>query len=234
MIMNCIPRMRLLVPLLIVALPGCSLGRGTPPLEQYVLGAAAPAPPTAADAEGVAVGVRRLDLASYLAQPSIVVRRGPNQIVISEFHRWGEDLDAGVNRVVARHLRATPLVRTADVAPWPMRTRHDYLLQIHLSRFEGVAVPGEMEGAVQMVAEWEIIEPGGGTVLARGRTDFRETGWTVGDYAGLVMLLDRGVSELAGDVAGCIANVVASGAEAVAVTATHPLACGPAAVRAAR
>lgn len=226
--------MRLLVPLLIMALPGCSLGRGTPPLEQYVLGAATPASVAADDAAGLAVGVRRLDLASYLAQPSIIVRRGANQIVISEFHRWGEDLDAGVNRVVARHLKETLLVRTADVAPWPIRTRHDYLVQIHVSRFEGEAASGAMEGAAQLVAEWEILEPGGGTVLARGRTDYRETGWTVGDYAGLVLLLDRGVSDLAGDVAGCIANVVASGAQAVAVTARQPLACGPAVVRAAR
>lgn len=232
--MNSMLRARLLVPLLTMALPGCSLGRGTPPLEQYVLGAATPASTAVDDAAGLAVGIRRLDLASYLAQPSIIVRRGANRIVISEFHRWGEDLDAGVNRVVARHLKATPLVRTADVAPWPIRTRHDYLVQIHVSRFEGVAASGAMEGAAQLVAEWEIIEPDGGTILARGRTDYQETGWTVGDYAGLVLLLDRGVSDLAGDVAGCIANVVASGAAAVAVTTTQPLTCGPAAVRAAR
>jgi uncharacterized protein len=191
----------------------CSLGRNTPVLEQYVLGGAPIAQTApAGTAPGLAVGVRRLDLAPYLAVPAIIVRRGEHQIVVSQYHRWGEDLDAGISRAVARYLTATPAVRSADVAPWPLRAPHDFLVQIRVSRFEGTAAEGAMEGGAHMSAAWQIIQSGGGAVLARGDTNFNEPGWTVGDYAGLVTRLDRGVGQLATDIAVCLAHVAASGA----------------------
>jgi hypothetical protein len=44
-------------------------------------------------------------------------------------------------------------------------------------------------------------------VLARGTTDRRSPGWTVGDYAGLVTLLDEGLDVLAGDLIAGIAGL---------------------------
>ena len=76
---------------------GCfSLGRTPPPQKHFVLGADggsrdAFVPPVSFD---ITIGVRRLKLASYLASPFMVVRRGPNQVDFAEFHRWGEPLEA--------------------------------------------------------------------------------------------------------------------------------------------
>jgi uncharacterized protein len=209
-------------------LPGCvSLGRDSPRLELYVIGAAAPevvAPtPRLAD---VTIGLRRLQLAPYLATPAIVVRRGSHEILTSEYHRWGEDLGEGINRAVARHLgNGGQQFRTVDVAPWPVRSRYDYLVQLNISRFEGVvraeAAPanvvdavgeaGAAGGAVHVVATWEIIRQQDGTVVTRGTTEFREGGWRVGDYAALVALLDRGLVVLARDVTAALGGVVAAG-----------------------
>jgi uncharacterized protein len=203
--------------LLLASLPGCfSLGRDSPPLEQYVIGGApltrtlAPIP----GLDGVAVGVRRMDLAPYIAAPAIVVRRGTHEVVRSDFHRWGEDPADGINRAVARHLADAASFIAVDVAPWPVRSRYDYLIQLRVTRFEGV-VPVESsatEGAAHVRATWEIIRQHDGTVLARGVTEHVENGWSVGDYAGLVALLNQGLAVLAHEVAAAIGGLAAAGA----------------------
>ncbi len=198
--------------LILVSLPACfALGRDSPPLEVYVIGGAS-SPEHAAQIPGlagIAIGVRRLDLAPYLATPAIAVRRGTHEIVTSDFHRWGEDPGEGINRAVARHLAAAAPFRVVDVAPWPVRSRYDYLIQLRVTRFEGVA-PDEAAapvGAAHVRASWEIIRQQDETVLARGVTDHRADGWSVGDYAALVALLDQGLAVLARDVASAIGGL---------------------------
>jgi hypothetical protein len=42
------------------------------------------------------LGLRRLDLTTYLATQSIVVRRGAHGMLMSDdFNRWGEDPESG-------------------------------------------------------------------------------------------------------------------------------------------
>jgi len=223
----------LLSPLALLTFVGCfSLSRDTPPLQQYVLGgtAAASIAAPSADPTGVTVGVRRLDLAPYLATPAVVVRRGAHQIVHSEFHRWGEDPGEGITRAVAGYLAAETSISAVDSAPWSAGSRHDYLVQLHVVRFEGVvpADSGVVDGEVQLLATWEILRPMDGVVLARGTTDHRERGWTVGDYAGLVTSLDRGLNGLASDVAICVRQLAsAPPPTGDAGASPDPVMCGP-------
>jgi uncharacterized protein len=221
---------RLLVAALLLAmLPGCAgLGRDSPRLELYVIGGAVSpevAAPTAGLA-GVTVGVRRLHLAPYLATPAIVVRRGAHEVMTSDYHRWGEDLAEGINRAVARRLGDGAQFRAVDVAPWPVRSRYDYLVQLHVARFEGV-VPAQASptsaaagnagapgGAVHVVATWEIVRQQDEAVLARGTTEFREGGWRVGDYSALVALMDRGLVVLARDLTAALGGIVGGAVEA--------------------
>jgi uncharacterized lipoprotein YmbA len=192
------------------AATGCvSLGRESPPLEQYVLGGGRSPEGAAAsrDGAGLAIGVRRIDLASYLATPAIVVRHGANRIVVSDFHRWAEDVGEGINRLVARHIAAGGAVQAVTVAPWPVRAHHDYLLQLRVTRFEGMVDSLAAEGSVRVTAAWEVIHPEDGTVAARGWTDYQRGGWRVSDYAALVVMLEAGLEELATDVLGCLTRV---------------------------
>jgi uncharacterized lipoprotein YmbA len=202
---------------LLLVLAGCfSLSRDTPVLHQYVLGGG----PVAVSADmspepvGQTIGLRRLDLAPYLAAPAVVVRRGQHQIVLSEYHRWVEDPAEGINRAVAAYLAAAGPYRAVDVAPWTVQSRYDYLIQLHISRFEGLAPEDSMatEGGVRVVASWEILNQQNGIVHARGTTDYQETGWRVGDYSALVVLLDRGLNDLAQDLAACLATLATASA----------------------
>lgn len=196
--------MRTIVLCALAGLAGCSLSHGDPPLRHYVLGgdrvqgSGAPHPGLA----GVTIGVRRLQLASYLESPAIAVRRGAQEITLSEFHRWGEPLSGGIGRAVAGRLTAGAPFRAVDVAPWPLREKYDRVIQLHVQRFEGVASAeaAASEGEARLLATWEIIRQRDGEVLARGTTDYRQGGWRVGDYAGLVVLLDAGLGVLSNDL----------------------------------
>ena len=205
--------MRTIALCALIAQAGCfKLGRTAPVLQQYVLeGGGARADATAPQrVGGTTIGVRRLDLATYLASPAIVVRRGGHEIITSEWHRWGEDPIEGISRALASHLAAAPSVGAVDVAPWAARAPHDFLVQLHVGRFEGVAEAQATTGEAQLLATWEIIRPDDGFVLARGSTDYRERGWQVGDYAALVKLLDGALRNVAGDVMTCIARLIPS------------------------
>ena len=203
---------RRILPSLLISLAGCfSLSRNPPPVQHYVLGGAGPADVRTAsrDTTDIAVGVRRLQLASFLETPFIVVRRGAQRITFSEFHRWGEDLGGGINRAVAEYLAPRAPFARLDVAPWPLGMNHDYLIELHVLSFEGMAPedPSAQEGEAHLLATWQIIRQQDGEVVGQGTTDFRKGGWRVGDYAGLVALLDAGLAALAADLATSLGNL---------------------------
>jgi uncharacterized protein len=206
---------RLILPLSVLALTGCfGLGRGEPPQRHYVLGAgmhpaeaASPAP--AGDVTGMAIGLRQPRLAEYLGTPFIVVRLGPNQIRLSEFHRWGETLEQGINRTVAGYLATKEPVWRVEFAPWPPRTNLDYVIQLHVLRFDGL-LPDDAaatEGEALVQATWEILRGADGVVLTRGTTEYREGGWTLEDYDSLVSLLQEGLGVLAEELATGLKSV---------------------------
>jgi len=206
--------MSLLVIAIPVALAGCvKLARESPKLQLYVLGGGPrglsplATKSTPSSTRGAfSVGLRRVELASYLSVPAVMMRRGANQLVISEFHRWGGDLEQGINRAVGAYLVGSPRVKAVDVAPWTARARHDVLVQLHVSHFEGIADSAATEGRVHVLADWDIIRPFDGVVLVRGSSDDRSGAFRVGDYAGLVTGLDAALSRVARDIGACLAR----------------------------
>ena len=221
MIMRTHPRLlRLFLPAAAIMLGGCfKLSREAPPLQQYVLSGAplpsaaagtvtgSPASGNAAVARaGYTIGLRRMDLASYLAVPAIVVRRGTSEIFASEFHRWGEDLGEGINRVVAANLANSPPVHAVDVAPWAVRASLGHTFEPRDVQLHEKVMAGATEGRIHVLAGWDIIRPFNGAVLMRGSTDDRSGTWRVGDYAGLVTQLDAALARLASNISECLAR----------------------------
>jgi uncharacterized lipoprotein YmbA len=204
----------------LVFVSGCfKLARPTPPLEQFVLGSnsaalagssngAATPRVVAGDSTRVTIGLRRLDLAPYLATTAIVVRRGA-VVETSGTRRWAEEPAAGISRAIAGYLGASPRVLAVDIAPWPIRAPHDYLVQVHITHLEGVAADDSLaqQGDMHLQASWEIIRTLDGALLARGKTERRESGWTIGDYRGLVARFEKGLSGLADDITTCMARL---------------------------
>jgi len=222
--------LRLLGICALFTVTGCfRLAYPTPPVEEYVLGAApsAVAAAPAREAGGLTIGLRRLDLAPYLSTTAIVVRRG-SRIVTSGFRRWGEEPSAGIMRAVAASLGAAPTILAVDVAPWPVQAQHDYLVQLHVSHLEGVAAEDltATEGEVHVTASWEIIRLQDGTLVARGETDRREAGWKVGDYLGLVTRVDKGLTGIASDLAACLVRIASATPASDAAAGGRLVVCG--------
>jgi uncharacterized protein len=201
----------LLLCAILLSPAGCfSLSHSAPPQQHYVLGAGGPpelaAPPAdrpVGDSSGHLIGLRPPRVADYLATPFIVVRHGSHQVEFSEYHRWGEDLGRAINRTVAVRLGALAPLHRVETAPWPGGRSPALVIQLQILRFEGVAKErsGSGEGEAHLVATWEILRPLDGAVLGRGTTEVRERGWSVGDFDGLVRMLDTGLAALAEDLA---------------------------------
>lgn len=162
------------------------------------------------DTTGLQIGLRAPRLASYLDETRMVIRHGPNTIEFSEFHRWGEDLDRGIGRTVARALETHASIQSVEMVPWPRGATFDYVLQLHVFSFEGVGPrpPGPdadddapiPEGHTQMSVRWTILAPTTETILARDRTKHRKPDWPVTDYRALASRLGSSLHVLADSI----------------------------------
>ena len=176
-------------------------------ISYYLLDSSADVDTVATAPTGVTVGLRRPQLASYLDATRMVAREGPNKIRFAEAHRWGEDLDRALNRVVALNLERQSGIRAAEAVPWPEGFAFDYVVQLRILRFEGVGAPPPgpeadddtpvPEGHSEMVVRWTILGAEGEQVRAQGVTRHREEGWPVTDYADLAAKLDTSLVVLA-------------------------------------
>jgi len=215
----CVPTSRLsrlgpwavALALLVLSVAGCVrlLEPRTSDATYYLLDRAEETSPGSADTTGLSVGLRQPRLAPYLDAARIVTRRGPHQINFSEFHRWGENLDRGISRTVARGLEARSDIHAVETVPWPKGAAFDYIVELEVLRFEGVGPPPDPtadddapppEGHSQMTVQWTIRPPEDDTVLVHKHTHHRTEGWRVDDYEALVANLGRGLNVLVDEV----------------------------------
>jgi uncharacterized lipoprotein YmbA len=169
------PRMSL--PLAAVALIGLSLTsclnlkRVSDPMRFYVL---SPIPGTAQAAGGggddLAVGVGPVEIPAYLMDRRMVVRHGGHEVSYSEYDRWAERLDKGIQRVVAANLASLLPSNRVSVSAWQ---RSDVAAEVYISvlRFET-----DDQGRVVLEARWRITSPGGETTWQSGHSSFTRPG----------------------------------------------------------
>lgn len=187
----------------LLALGGCfSLARAPSTPRHYVLGGGGDAAASTAAPARTTIGLRPPRLAEYLATPFIVVRRDVHQIGFSDFDRWGEGLVDGIGRTVARRMSAQGPSLRVETTPWPTTAQPEYVIEMDVLRFEGVAPADSLAviGEAHILATWEITRRRDGALVASGTTEVREPGWTVGDFHGLVALLDAALDTLAAEL----------------------------------
>lgn len=185
-----LPLARVAPPAFCLLLAGCSfLPEPRPdPTRFYVLAADAA---SAAPAGGPAVQLRAVEIAGYLRNRPMVVRRGGNEIEFREQARWGEPLEQGVARVLASGLRTRGVNVTAAGAGAPV-------LAVRV-----LACEGSSDGAVIFRAAWELT---GGTTPAAG--EFTATGlrWDMKSEGSLAAQLGAGILSLAEEIAAAAAR----------------------------
>ena len=176
-------------------------GCASPRSNFYTLNSAAKQVTTGAD---TSVSVGPVSVPAAVDRPQIVVRLGPNQVAIDEFHRWASPLPDAIARVVAENLAATLGTPHVTVFSQPMATGARYRVLVDVLRFE--STPGE---AATLDAVWTVRSTKDGTTRS-GRTTVSEP---VPDreYATLAAAHSRALDRLSADVAVAIRTLVSAG-----------------------
>lgn len=181
---------------LTLALAGCNLLPAPQPdtTRYYVLESrGAPAAAPAADAPRL--GLRPVEVATYLKHKALAVRRGDHEIGYAADARWAEPLEAGVTRVLRERL-ATRARVTAH--PFPAQAERDYDVTVRLLAADGTS------GGVRFAAVFEIARAGGeGGWLVRREFNFSGSEWG-NDHARLAAELSAAVAALADEIVSAL------------------------------
>ena len=163
------------------------------PTRYYVLsGQALPASPAAAVPAGrLRIGLRTVELASYLRTRSMIVRRGPNELALDEYHRWAEPLGDGIARVLRARLLANPAVGSAAMQPFAFDADRDYDVTVTVLHCEG-SLPPDGRGVAYFEALVEIATPGPNPrIVARRVFSAPQESWNGSDFDRLAGLLSE-------------------------------------------
>ena len=101
---------------------------------------------------GMSFYVRQVELATYLEDRGLVSRAESNKVEFSNLHRWGEPLDEGIARVVAKNL--SMVLGTLNYSAYPHRQKPqcDVDIGLHIERFEAVS-----RATVTLVGTWQLF-----------------------------------------------------------------------------
>ena len=166
---------------------------GSTPKESYYTLSGTPSQLPASSTSAISVVVGPVAVPDAVDRSPMVLRTGPTQVDIDDFHRWAEPLKAGIPRAVADLLMrelGTPRVLAGRAASG---TPVDYRIAIDVQRFDSSL----SEGAT-LDAAWTIT-PAKGSPRS-GRTFAQEAAPTR-DHAGVAAAHRRALEKLAKDLA---------------------------------
>jgi uncharacterized lipoprotein YmbA len=164
----------------------------------YLLSSAAVRPGAKAEtaSKPSVLGVRNVEIPSYLRNKSFAIRSHANEVTFLDLVRWGEPLDQGIARVLVENLQALPNVARVSTQPFRADERRDFDLLVQVSACEGVA-----DGTVQVSATWRIAVPtAAANTVAEGRFTAAGLRWDGHDYGQLAAKLSEALAGLSHDI----------------------------------
>lgn len=177
---------------LAVLLAGCGVSS---PLRFYMLSSADAT--VAAPPANYSVSVGPVLVPAVIDRPQIVVRTGPNQVLIEEFDRWASPLKGDIARVVAENLVSLLGTNQVSVFPQTPAAGASYRVSIHVLTFD--SEPGK---AATLDALW-TVSSAEDKQSRSGRSMIAEP--TQGNsFTVLVEAHSRAVGRLSADIASVI------------------------------
>jgi uncharacterized lipoprotein YmbA len=150
---------------------------------------------------GIAIGIGPVQFPQFLKRPQIVTRSGPNRLAVSEFHRWGGDLDQDFLRVLAENISILMPTNRVVTFPWKGQADPAYWIVFDVQRFDGQ--PGD---SLVLNLTWTIRERGSTKVLEARRSNIQQP--VPGeDYDALVSAHSLALEQLSHEIAGAIHRV---------------------------
>ncbi len=147
----------------------------------------------------VTIGMRPVEVPSYLDRRQIMVRTGRNELAISEFNQWAEPLKENITRVVAQNLESLTCADVVEATSAGRSRPVDYRLQVRVNRLEG-----SLGGQAVLDAEWSIVEARDRRVVASRRSRLA-TPVRGKDYASLVSAHSELVAGLSREMGRAVA-----------------------------
>jgi uncharacterized lipoprotein YmbA len=179
----------------ILLLAGCG---STPNESFYTLSSA---PPVESPAATISVHVTPVSIPDAVDRNPMVIRTGPNQVDIDDFHRWAEPLKAAIPRVLAANL-ARELGGARVSSGRGSGAGADYRVAVEVARFES-----SLSDGATLEASWTVNGKAGAPL--HGRTVARAPA-SSGDHAGIASAHSRALEQLAKEIAGAISPGLAS------------------------
>jgi uncharacterized protein len=168
------------------------------PTRYFVL-AATPAPAAAVPGK-IRVGLKSVELASYLKTHAMVVRSGSNEIIIEDFQRWAEPLGDGIARVLRARLLADPALGSVSLQPFAFDTERDYDVAVDVIHCEG-ATDSDGRSFARFAAVIEISTAGSNPRVVQRRVFAAPaTAWNGRDFGQLAGLLSGDVDQLGREI----------------------------------
>jgi len=152
----------------------------------------------------VVVRVGPVAIPSYLDRQQIVTRSGSNEVVISEYERWGGTLDDEITRLLVNDIAVRLAPKGISVVPWRSISLAEaptlYRIPVGIDRFDGA--PGE---TVVLNASWAVImkkDKQETPLVVRESTITEAVGGK--SYDALVAAMGKAVDRLAGEMSNAI------------------------------
>jgi uncharacterized lipoprotein YmbA len=131
----------------------------------------------------------------------MVTRISENEVTLSEVHRWAEDLDAGVARVMRENLWGSTGASQIVPFPWLANRNVRYAIEVDILRFEGNAA-----GMVELWAAWRVRDGATHEVLVtqESRISQQASGAT---HTEIVRAQSQAIRTLTGEVAATVRGI---------------------------
>ena len=195
----------LMLAALLVTLNGCfSLKPASGDQQYYLLTGNSSNSSSPHTGPGSIVRLLPIEVPDYLQTRNMAVRTGSNEMIFPTFHEWGEPLDAGIRRVLAEDLRASPGIQDVLTDEPPPAGAAVYVILIHILSCEGINTNGH--SSILFKAAWEISESGNVAPFAHGTFNAQPNRWQPGDYSDLAAQLSRAVESLSRELSAAITS----------------------------
>jgi len=150
-----------------------------------------------ATSTNISVSVGPISIPDDVDRPQIVVRTGPNQVLLAEFDRWASPLKSNIARVIAENLSA--MLGTAQVSVFPQSFAAEaaYRVGIDVIRFES-----ELGKGVVLDVLWTVSSRKSGQTQSR-RAAMTEKVQGQG-YAEVVAAHSRALGRLSSEITEAI------------------------------
>jgi len=137
---------------------------------------------SAAEPMPISIGLGPINLPAYLDRTEVVTRSGPNEMKVSETHRWAEPLPTNFNRTLTEDLSRLLGPRQIIQFPWFATNTPDFQIEIIVYRFET-----DSKGNAVLAGKWTIRDPRDQKMLYSSDMNITEPAAS-GDQAGAAAL----------------------------------------------